>query len=195
MVVACSQPWSAPKKPSVRHLPSVPWKATGTSECSRTFPVLSPLLKGGNCCKCCCGMISLAKICKFCLEIEIAKMFFPIEMHVLWLSPVSHHPQWLWKSKPNESSWVIPPSSDETNTFAASPSCKMILSFARGAKGLPSWKLNISHPSRHFWVDDFPNFPSLDMLVPWRVFQPLLLLVSRVMFRFRYHTMEVPSLK
>ena len=28
---------------------------------------------------------------------------------------------------------------------------------------------NISHTVWHFWVDDFPNFPRWDMLVPWRV--------------------------
>ena len=30
-------------------------------------------------------------------------------------------------------------------------------------------KTNTSPTSRHFWVDDFPNFPWWDMLVPWRV--------------------------
>ena len=24
--------------------------------------------------------------------------------------------------------------------------------------------------SRHFWVDDFPNFPRWDMLIPWKVY-------------------------
>ena len=26
-------------------------------------------------------------------------------------------------------------------------------------------EINISHTSRHFWVDDFPNFPRWDMLI------------------------------
>ena len=32
-------------------------------------------------------------------------------------------------------------------------------------------KTNMSHPSRHFWVDDFPNFPfgGICFLVPWSV--------------------------
>ena len=39
---------------------------------------------------------------------------------------------------------------------------------------LPSWELtNISHPSPHFWVDDFPAFPfdGSHVIVPWRLQQ------------------------
>ena len=35
-------------------------------------------------------------------------------------------------------------------------------------KKLPSWELTYTIKS-HYWVDDFPNFPRWDMLVPWRV--------------------------
>ena len=38
-----------------------------------------------------------------------------------------------------------------------------------GFLGLPSRKLTYP-PKMAFWVDDFPNFPRWDMLIPWRVF-------------------------